>query len=227
MAFTWSFSKLNAFETCPKKYYHYSVVDKAKRIIDRSDSMDWGEKVHGALEVAIQNGTPLPTSMEPWQKWVDMVRTAPGETFVENKYGLTQDLSPCEYFAPAVWYRGKADVVKVSGIVGHAIDWKTGKRKEEGSIQLGLMALCVFQHHPGVQVVFTDYVWLNEYPPDDTTRQVWKRSGMKTFVSDVLPRVKRLEAAHETNTWEPKPSGLCVKWCKVTSCPFHGKGSRS
>jgi hypothetical protein len=35
-------------------------------------------------------------------------------------------------------------------------------------------------------------------------------------------RVAKLEAAHTTGVWNPKQSGLCKKYCPVTTCEFQG-----
>jgi len=223
MPFVWSFSKLDNFENCPKKYEAYLT----KKVQDDStENIDWGNEVHDAMAKACRGEAKLPEHMLPYQPWVDRVRAGPGELFVECKYALDQNLSPAPYRAPTVWYRGIADVVRIHGKVGLAIDWKTGRPKE-GSVQLGLMALCLFQHFPALQIVRTEYVWLQEDPnsKDATTMKIWRREDMATFISDLLPKVKKLEWAHQTQTFPPNPSGLCVKYCKVTWCPYHGKGS--
>lgn len=222
--FTWSFSKLDNFETCAKKYEAYSVSRSVKD--DSTENIDWGNEVHDAMAKALK-GTTLPEHMCPYQPWIDRVLNGPGELLVECKYALDQNLSPTPYRAPTVWYRGIADVVRLSGPVALAIDWKTGKPKE-GSVQLGLMALCIFQHFPNVKVVRTEYVWLQEDPnsKDATTQKIWRREDMPAFVSELLPRVKKLEWAHQTMTFPPNPSGLCIKYCKVVSCPFHGRGNK-
>lgn len=224
MGFQWSFSKLDNFETCAKKYEAYSV---SKSVADTdTDNIKWGNEVHDALRDACLNQKPLPEHMLPFQPWVDRVKSGPGELLVEQKYALDNQCSPVNYRAPTVWFRGIADVVRVSDSIGLALDWKTGRPKE-GSVQLGLMALCLFQHIKQLRVIRTEYVWLQEDPnsPDATTTKVWRREEMPKFVSEILPRVAKLEWAHKTQTWEPKPSGLCVKYCKVVSCPYHGKGN--
>ena len=227
MSFTWSFSKLDNFETCAKKYYEYSVAKTVKD--DSTENIDWGNFVHDAMRDALRKVKPLSKDLEPYQAWVDRVLAGPGELMVENKYALDQTLSPCAYFAPIVWYRGIADALRVDPPVALAIDWKTGKPKDNPT-QLGLMALCVFQHHANIKRVRTDYVWLQEDPNNQAkcvTQHIWRREDMPAFVSEILPRVQKLKWAHDNMTFPPTPSGLCVKYCKVVSCPFHGKGNRS
>lgn len=218
-SFTWSFSRLDNFETCAKKYYEYSVAKSVKD--DSTENIDWGNQVHDALRDALKKVAPLPEIMKPYQHWVDRVLDGPGDLLVEQKYALDQNLSPCPYFAPVVWYRGIADAVRIHGPVGLAIDWKTGKKKDN-SVQLGLMALCLFQHFAQLKVVRTEFIWLQS---DDTTPVVFRREEMAAFVATLLPRVQKLEWAHKNMTFAPNPSGLCVRYCKVVSCPFYGKGN--
>ena len=223
MSFTWSFSKLDNFETCAKKYEAYSVSKSVKD--DSTENIDWGNEVHDAMKAACLGLKPLPEHMAPYQPWVERVLAGPGELKVEQKYALDHMLSPVPYFAPTVWFRGIADVVRTNGPVALAMDWKTGRPKE-GSLQLGLMALCVLQHLTEVRLVRTEFIWLQEDPnrKEATTSKIWRREEMPKLVSEILPRVQKLEWAHKTQTWEPNPSGLCVKYCKVVSCPYHGKG---
>lgn len=226
--FSWSFSKLDSYETCPKKYYEYSAAPWDKRIKETdTTNLDWGNEVHDAFKDFFKEGKPFPEYMKQFQVWADRVLAGPGELFVEQKYALDANFSPIPYAAPGYWYRGIADVVRIDDSVGLAIDWKTGKPKE-GSIQLGLMALCLFQHYPRLQVVRTEFVWLQEDPnsKEATTSKVFYRKDMQQFIVDLMPRVQKLEWAHKTMSFEPRPGGLCKRYCKVTSCPFHGKGTQ-
>jgi hypothetical protein len=120
MSFSWSFSKLDNFETCAKKFYEYYVAKNVKD--DSTENIDWGNEVHDAMRDALRKVKPLPEVMKPYQKWVDRVLAGPGDLLVEQKYALDSTLSPCPYFAPVVWYRGIADVVRIDGPVGLAID---------------------------------------------------------------------------------------------------------
>lgn len=223
-ALPFSFSSIDNYETCPRKYYSYSAAPKHLRVKDQDTSnIDWGNAVHDAMKNALEsNGAvPLPPEMKPFQKWVDRVLAGPGELFVERKLGLTDDLSPCAYFAPVAWLRVIEDVIRIYDTVGLALDWKTGGKKDAPE-QLGLAALALFQHYPQLQVVRSEYVWLRD---DDTTPHVYRRSDMSAFMSALMPRVNKYVEAHRTGTFDPKPGGLCKRYCKDTTCEHHGKGN--
>lgn len=227
----WSFSKKKNFDTCPKRYYE---IDIQKNFTEESDQLIWGNQVHKALAAAVLHasgiktsgsgrdtvvGAPLPDTMASYQKWVDVVASSPGELKVEEKYAITRDFQKTAYFAPNTWYRGICDVLKLHGSTATALDWKTGAVKHN-SIQLMLMATCIFIHYPQVQTVKTRFIWLQD---ECTTRDIWERATiMKEWVS-LLPELKAMEDATKTLTFPPKPSKLCRQWCPVTSCPYHGK----
>jgi len=216
----WSFSKLNNYETCA---YRHQQVDLLKNFQDGDgEALVWGNQVHDAMKQALTGTAPLPASMEYYQRWVDLVRAGPGELLVEQKYAIAKDFTKTAYFAPNVWYRGIADVVRIHGDIALALDWKTGRVKEN-SVQLALMAQCIFAHYPAVHHVRSEFIWLQE---DCTTPEIYSRSDMANLWIALLPRVEKMETAALTKQYPPKPGGLCVKYCPVKSCQFWGKGDR-
>ncbi len=215
---SWSYSKKKNYDTCPKRHYE---VDIARNFRDESDQLIWGNQVHEALAKACVGEAPLPDPMKFYQPWVDAVVAAPGKPLAEQKFAVTRDFKPTAYFAPNVWYRGICDMLKIHGDTATAIDWKTGAIKHD-SIQLMLMATCIFVHHPEVNTVKTRFVWLQE---GCTTPEVWHRDSIfKEWVS-LVPEINAMEQASKTLTFPPKPSGLCRRYCPVKSCVFHGKGA--
>lgn len=220
-AFVGSYSKLKSYESCPLKYQQ---VDILKKYTETSEQLAWGSKVHSALEAALKHGTPLPTSMQPWAKWITMINRLPGELLVEEKWALTRDLQPTEYFGPSVWWRARGDVLKIDHDNKRAalIDWKTGAQKHD-SIQLLLNAVCAFAYHPDFERLKATFVWL---PDDCTSSDDFTRESLAAALRNgILDRIGQLEGAHQTQNFPPTPSGLCVRWCPVVSCQFHGKGT--
>lgn len=219
---SWSYSKLKNFDTCPKRHYE---IDLAKNYAEESvpgGPLDWGNAVHRALAAAIMRTAALPDDMKMFQVWVDRVLAGPGQLFVEQKYAITRDFQPTTYFARNVWYRGIGDVVRIYRDVALILDWKTGKPLED-PVQLMLMAQCLFSHFPQVVRVRSEYVWLKD---ESTTPEVFDRQEVADQWRSLLPRVTALETATKAQLFPPKPSGLCKRHCVVTSCPFHGKGPR-
>jgi len=191
----------------------------------------WGRQVHEAFERALKQSPAgqLPAEMAPYQKFVDRLADGGGELLVEQSYALTKDLSPCNYYSPVAWYRSKNDAVRISkkDKFAIAVDWKTGRRKdpeETNNLQLMLGAQCVFSTHPEIEYVLSRFCWLEEDAEDD---QLWTRQKCAdVWASNLLPRVQRYLDAAEHDNFPPNPSGLCVRYCPVTVCAFHGRGSK-
>lgn len=224
--FAWSYSKLKNFEVCPKRHYNIDVVKSFKE--EEGEQLLWGNAVHKALAERCRDGTPLPHTMEGFEKWADRV-TSPGNTvWVEQQLAIDSNFSATKWFAADAkqaglgepWYRGVADVLMVNGPIAAAIDWKTGKVIDDAP-QLALLAACIFAHYPDVMAVRTEFVWLKE---DAKTRQDFYRSEMAAVWNSLWPRIEALKHAHETSDYPAKPGYLCRRYCPVTSCAHHGEG---
>lgn len=220
----WSYSKLKNYDACPKKHYE---VDIAKTYAETQDTdpdspLNWGNRVHDTFKKVLLGQLVMPDEMKQFQHWVDRVLKGPGTLLVEQKYAITRQFQKTAYFAGDVWYRGIGDVVRLDRDLALVLDWKTGKILED-SVQLMLMAQCIFSHYPQVQYVRSEFVWLKD---DCTTPELFTRKEVADQWVELLPRVTALENAAKTMTYPPKPSGLCKKYCPVASCPFYGKGAR-
>lgn len=232
-SFAWSYSKLKNLEVCPKRHYE---VDIAKNYVDTSAQLDWGNSVHKSMAAALlhkaklpASGTgrdrvepaPLPSEMKDYQKWVHAYTqpSLPGQLYVEQKYAITRDFQPTGWFDGNVWYRGICDKLRVNKDLALAADWKTGKVLHD-SIQLMLMSQCIFSHHPQVQIINTQFVWLKD---DCVTDDTFTRATIAKEWPPVLERVKALEEAARTLSYPPRPNRMCARYCPVISCPHHGK----
>lgn len=219
----WSYSKLKNFETCAKRMYEIDLCGNFKETLDPNGPLAWGNRVHDVFKAVLRDKQPIPDDLlELLGPWVDRVRRGPGELLVEQKYAITRQFQKTAYFAKDVWYRGIGDVVRIDRDLALVLDWKTGKILED-SVQLLLMAQCIFSHYPTVKYVRSEFVWLKD---DCTTPELFSRQEVAQAWTDLLPRVAAMEQAAQTMTYPPKPNGLCKRHCVVTSCPFHGKGAR-
>lgn len=205
----WSYSRLSAFETCPRRYYLTTVAKKVSE--PQTAATMEGNAVHKALADYLSIGTPLPQKWASYTPYAKRIRDTPGKRLVEEKFALTADFKPTTFFAKNVWMRAIID----AGVVGEKsaaiFDWKTGKRKVDQS-QLQLFALTTFTIFPHVERVQTGFVWLQDKLVDSETYQ---REQVPDMWRGFLVRVERMERAHEKNQFPPNPSGLCRRWCHV------------
>lgn len=225
MKFAWSFSRLKNFETCALRHNEIDILKRFKEPSEPGGPLDWGDRVHKAFAQALRSGQDLPDEMENWQHYIDSVRQKSGELLVEQKYALTRELQPCEYFSSNTWFRTVIDAAVLDRDAAVAYDWKTGKVPDDRSpsVQLLLSAQALFAYFPQIQKVGTSFVFLQE---DAKIGAVYTREEVARSWVSLLPRVERMEAAMRTQSYPPNPSGLCVRHCPVTTCQFHGKGRR-
>ena len=243
MPFAWSWSALEGFETCPKKYYHTRI--KKDYVEPDSEAQTWGKQVHDALANRINKARKLPETM-PYEKHIEEVLKNSDRTLVSTKaeqdLAVTEDMTPCQFFDRRVdpWLRAKVDVLKVrlQDGIARIVDWKTGKAENERypkyypdpvtgknvptSDQLKLSAAIVMAHYPEIDVAWTQFVWVEH---DVVTDEMVTRADLPKFWSKMLPRVDKMEQAYKTTEYLPKPGGLCKNHCPVTGCPYHGRGS--
>jgi hypothetical protein len=217
-AFSWSYSKLKNYESCPKRHYEVDVAKTYKE--DESDQLKWGNQLHDALAKRLgPHNIALPGTMIEFEDMCLKLEAVPGNRLVECKYAINADFAPVDWFAKDAWYRAIADVLIINGPVALAIDYKTGKVVED-SVQLALMAACIFAHFPMVQAVRTEFFWLKE---DATSRDDFRRGDMVEMWRSLWPRIEMLKGAYASMNFPPKPGHLCKRWCPVVACPHHGK----
>jgi len=172
----------------------------------------------------IRDATPLSPQFAFAKPVLDKLNEMKGEKHCEYEMGLTENLQPCAFDAPEAWWRGIADLVIVDHDTGVArvVDYKTGRNaKYADKGQLELMALAIFKHFPLVEDVRAGLLFVisNDFIKD---RYVLK--DVDGLWLKWLKSYNRMQAAYDTDVWNPKPSGLCKKHCVVLSCLHNGRG---
>jgi RecB family exonuclease len=214
----WSFSRIKAFQTCPKQFYHVNVLKQFP--FEETEAMRYGTEFHEAAEHFIRDGTSIPDRFAFARPALEALADKAGEKLCEQKLGLTAELEACDFFAKDVWFRGIVDLLIIDGDVATVVDYKTGKSSryaEKG--QLELMALSVFRHFPEVKTVRAGLLFVIA---NDLVKAKYEKSGQKDMWRKWLSEYGKMESAFETGVWNPKPSGLCKRHCPVTECPHHG-----
>lgn len=219
----WSWSNLEAYITCPKRYYEVKIAKSVKE--PEGDHLVWGGEVHKAFELAVGEARPMPDRMKQWQPLANSLRLAPGDKYCELKTAVDYDLEPCDFFDnDNCWNRGVEDLLIINGPVAVDIDYKTGKQKKY-SRQLELSAARVFATFPEVKVVNTAYAWL---ATGKWTRAQFKREQLGELWSGFYQDIENMLWSEQNNVWPAKPSGLCKRskkpgstymGCPVTNCP--------
>lgn len=209
----WSFSALDKFVNCPRQFHEVKI---AKSVVEpETEQMRWGTWVHKQFEDRQKLGTPLPSQIKQHETFMLLLLELPGTFETEQKVALDRRGKPSTFFAKDVWWRGIIDYVRVNGAHAHVVDYKTGKPHQKFG-QLKLFALYIFARYPEVQTVKVEFYWTNTMT---RTGDVYTRDMSSRLWSEFVPNLKQYVKAFRTNTWQPRPSGLCG-WCPVTTCEF-------
>ena len=218
----WSYSALKLFETCPRKYQAERVT-KEVSYTDTAATL-FGKEVHKCAEDFL-NGTIscVPPKFSFIEPYLLTLQAFPGEKFCEMELGVKKEdgrLVACGFKDPEVWFRGIADLVIVDGTRAWVVDYKTGKSaKYADPRQLALMAACLFLKFPEIEKIKTSLLFVvsKDFIKEDFSAEF----GLNIF-AELDGLLKHREIAYNTDTWNPRPNGLCRKWCSVTSCPHNG-----
>ena len=218
--FTWSYSRLKNYETCPKRHYHYDI---AKDVSDATKQNTEGQDAHKAFELRLKRGVALPLPYAHHEPILAKLAGMGGITYPEQKLALTDKFKPTAFFAKNVWFRTVMDFCNINGTQAIVLDYKMGKPTSDMT-QLQLMSATVMHYQPEIVKVKAGLLFLNHGIAE---RAEFQRGNLPQIWGGVLPRVRKLETAMRDQEYPPKPNGLCVRYCHVVSCPFHGRGSRA
>ena len=217
----WSYSSLKLFETCPKKY-HAERIAKEVPFSD-TDATIYGKELHLAAEEYIRDGKPIDPRFGFIKPYLDKLLDIPGTKFCEIKLGVKRvdgRLIACDFFDPDVWFRGVADLVIVNGDIAWVVDYKTGKSaKYADTRQLALMAAALFLKYPEIKKIKTSLLFVVS---KDFIKEDFKVDWGLSVFAELNGLLTARDAAYSNEVWNPRPNGLCKKWCKVLSCPHNG-----
>jgi hypothetical protein len=216
----WSFSALNNFLTCPKKYYHTSVIKDVRE--PESDAIRHGHHIHAAFERRIRDRDALPLGTRQYEPILASLAALSGEIRVEVKLAIDENFAPCEWFAKTTWARAVLDFICIQDTRALIFDWKTGRRKDSDE-QLRLMAGMVFCHMGEVTEISASFLWMQEPAGQQIDNSIIKRAELPNIFSSFEPRLKRYQHAHDTTSFPAQPGGLCRRFCPVRKCPHHGE----
>jgi hypothetical protein len=220
--FTWSYSALKNYETCPRRYHECNVK---KAWPEESIELDRGQRLHKAMYARVGKNTPLPIEFAYMEEVAVLLTNTSDPYFCELKLAVDENMRMVPYFGKRVWCRGLIDYCLLSplGDSGRLIatiaDYKTGKPKNDET-QLALNACLAFAYDQNIAGVNTSYVW-TEY--EDTSHATYMRRDAKDIWEHVKPRVAKLETATIAGEFPPTKNSLCREYCPVLSCEFNGK----
>ena len=217
----WSYSSIKLFETCPRKYQAERITKEVP--FTQTEATLYGTELHLAAEEYIRDGKPIDPRFGFIQPYLDKLNDISGTKYCEMKLGVKKDegrLVACDFFDSDVWFRGVADLVIIDGDLGRIVDYKTGKNaKYADTRQLALMAAALFLKFPKLNKIKASLLFVvsKEFIKD----KYEKDYGLSIF-AELNGLLAAREAAYNNEVFNPKPNGLCRKWCAVKACPHSG-----
>lgn len=210
----YSFSKINTYLNCPKRFHFQYVLKEKQGVCDRS-ALVRGSAIHEMFEKHSKGKEPQQTPYtadfkkaltRPEVKKIKEQLESSAKTCREISFGLTKNFEPCEYSSKNALFRGKIDLAYNDNGMLTLVDYKTGKPKDEkyqNFDQLLLYSIYFFQRFKTlnsckVQFVYVDHGIVNSL---DTERKY-----LEKLKEHFINTVKTVESDTEYN---PKKSRLC------------------
>jgi PD-(D/E)XK nuclease superfamily len=215
LPFPVSFTQLNDYITCPKKFFHrYLAKDCPQEV--KSRQQNTGIELHDAIKRRFKLHEPLPREFEHHERTCASILTDGESTqHVELGLGCTADGRPCGFFDPGCRLRSRLDFVAIRPLAAVIIDWKTGKPWED-PFELNVQGLLLKIHYPELETIRGFYWWLRSGKPGPT---------YTIDIAKAWEKISHLMAGIEfrlyKNNWPPDEGPLCP-WCPVTKemCAF-------
>ena len=246
----WSISKAGIAETCPKQFQHKYLlktttttvpsVNRVGTVAHMILELRTGGTSHEDAKKAALEETPLMADEmdslrvleEPieWfmRKWSVFCRLHHiTDTLREQKWGLTEDLKPTEFFAPDVFFRGvldlgamtqDGDLIVIDHKSGMAKDIQKDKKFQRQINSYGVLALYNIPKLSGIRGA------IHFLQGDESKRVQWldytARDVIETKLTPWLFNYLDFCSAHLTEPYEatPKLRWPC-EWCNYTlSC---------
>lgn len=209
---------LNDWDNCPHKAARKYIIKDLPRQPETTQ-MKWGNEVHKAFELYLNEGKAFPVGMEKFEPIAAPLRAAGARG--ELSLGIKEDGSPCDFWDKSAWLRGKLDAVKTNGSTIAAImDFKTGKKREDAG-ELQTHAVLLKAHYPTVKVIVGRYVWLQEHE----VGRPHLVSNTEDKLADIRSTMNIVSNSIATGFFPKRQNPLCG-WCDVLDCEFNRKKER-
>jgi hypothetical protein len=186
-----------------------------------SEAMRYGKLVHKALELRVGKGKPMPLNLKHLEKYAKLLADVTGIKLTEQQLAIDNMFNPSDWFSKETWCRAILDLAIVKGSHAIVFDYKTGRIKDDFT-QLRLAGVLLMLHEPEIQTIELCYLWTKEKKITRDEKHL-TRNDIKTVILELMPRIKKYETAHRTESFPARPGFLCKKYCPVKSCPYHGE----
>ena len=183
--------------------------------------MRYGKMVHKALELRVGKNKPLPLNLRYLEKYASVLASSTGNKLTEQQLAIDANFEPCDWFSKQTWCRAIIDLAVVKAPHAVVFDYKTGRISSDFT-QLKVAGVLLMLHMPELQTVDLSYLWTKEQKITKY-EETLTREDIKVVVTELMPRLKKYEAAHRNDSFPMRPNYLCKKYCPVKKCPHNGE----
>ena len=233
--FSWSYSRWETYDKCPAQYKGKFIDKNPAFQTDPGPALIHGRRVHGGMAAYLtggDNGTyyaeqekvtytaDMRFEAKKYDLFDGVVRElASMQPVVEQNWGYKRDYSPGPWFGKDVYFRNILDV-GVLWPTNHysAVDWKTGRPKEDNALQMETQAVAIFKRYPQVHWVETRLMYV------DTGQERHDEFLRKNLASLVATWDKRVGVIENDDKFAPRPGFQC-QYCPLAkskggTCPY-------
>ena len=219
-------SSIGAFETCPRKFKAQYLTKETKWV--ETEANKYGNRMHTALENAIQYNTPLPDEFSELSTPIKAVKQWPGRRFAELKLAVDAEFAPCDWRERHLGCKIDLSVFYKDWVT--VLDWKSnGKIPDDryfSTLQLDINAAVLFAHHDSVNNIKAAYYYTRfDMAKPQGDEAVYKREDYSELKGGLNDRIIKIKAAFESDIFPARQNGLCRGHCDVMSCEFNGKNN--
>ena len=216
----WSYSQLNDFESCPKKFQSKYILKEWPKE-DDSPHLVKGRRIHEAMEKLVERvqeclgggfDRAIYGEVHHMIPLIQKLVSSGGRIETEVQQSLTEQLHPTGWFDKNTWVRGIFDLIIWFDDHALVIDWKTGKPWPDNG-QLALFAAFAMAMESDIKYVDTAYVYIDHKGKAEKKR--YTREDFDALWQDFGDRSELIQIANESGNWEVKPSKMACKYCKA------------
>lgn len=223
---SWSFSRLEVYQTCPYRA-RLTWVDKIPEperplpVGKTEQANDRGSRIHEEAENFVRGKGKLTKELKKFELEFQKLKGLfdAGVVQLEDEWAFTTDWEATDWSSASAWGRLKIDaLVYLDSTRAVVIDYKTG-RKDGNEIkhakQTQLYALVAFLRDPALEEIHTELWYLDQ---NELTRTRYTRKQAMRYLKVFDKGAKEMTTALE---FKPKPNLYACRWCpyKEGICP--------
>lgn len=236
---SWSYTKLEHYESCPRKFLLEDVqrvcgkcfkgtvpwgdgekCDKCGAVAELPEAIARGIVMHKELEAIVLGRQKVTLPYVGVKREITRIKSyvKAGQARVEIPFILSDKWTPMGQYAKGRWFTGKGDVVLVPGHDIEVIDWKSGGVDREKKIRVGpkyddqceLYSICALIVFPAAEKAKSKLVFT------DAVAEANEQKGPTVERKD-LPKLqkkweKKVIPMFRDTVHAPLPSFKC-NWC--------------